>query len=74
MSRFVHLNPVKARLVATPEDRAFSSYRDYIGLRAGSLPELSSVLSRFSEPSEYRDFVNAYLDTDRKRISDLLFE
>jgi len=31
---YIHLNPVKANLVAKPEDWEFSSYRDYCGLRA----------------------------------------
>lgn len=33
LSRYFHLNPVKAGLVKQPEDWGFSSYRDYIGLR-----------------------------------------
>lgn len=31
---YIHQNPVKAHLVAKPEDWEFSSYRDYCGLRA----------------------------------------
>ncbi|NOZ47576.1 MAG: hypothetical protein GXO79_12465, partial [Chlorobi bacterium] len=34
---YIHNNPVKAGLVANKEDWEFSSYRDYIGLRNGSL-------------------------------------
>lgn len=30
---YIHQNPVKANLVAKPEDWEFSSYRDYCGLR-----------------------------------------
>ena len=34
---YIHLNPVKARLVKHPEDWEFSSYSDYSGKRNGSL-------------------------------------
>ncbi|MDM8520298.1 transposase [Anaerolineales bacterium HSG6] len=48
LSRYIHLNPVEAGLVSRPEDWQFSSYRDYIGLRAGKLPCMDVVLSQFS--------------------------
>ena len=38
LSRYIHLNPVVAGLVERPEEWAFSSYRDYVGLRNGTLP------------------------------------
>lgn len=31
LSRYIHLNPVRARLVRKPEDYVWSSYRVYIG-------------------------------------------
>lgn len=34
---YIHQNPVKARLVKHPEDWEFSSYRDVVGLRNGTL-------------------------------------
>jgi putative transposase len=33
LTRYIHLNPVRAGLVARPEDYVWSSYRDYLGLR-----------------------------------------
>lgn len=36
---YIHLNPVKDRLVKQAEDWEFSSYRDYFGLRNGKLVE-----------------------------------
>ena len=48
LSRYIHLNPVTAGLVERPEDWEFSSYREYIGLRDGTLPEPEIVLSLFS--------------------------
>jgi len=33
LSRYIHLNPVRAGIVTKPEDYQWSSYRDYIGVR-----------------------------------------
>ncbi len=38
---YLHQNPYRARLVARLEDWPYSSYRDYAGLRAGTLCPLS---------------------------------
>ena len=38
VSRDIHLNPVAAGQVARPEEWGSSSYRDYLGLRQGTLP------------------------------------
>jgi len=48
LSRYIHLNPVTAGLVERPENWEFSSYREYLGLRDGTLPEPEIVLSQFS--------------------------
>jgi len=45
LSRYIHLNPVMAGLVKRPEDWEFSSYREYIDLRNGTLPQPEIVLS-----------------------------
>ena len=90
LSRYIHLNPVVAGLAHTPEDWAFSSYRDYIGLRTGTLPQAEVVLVQFRssrshipgvsetsgmcERAAYRKFVEAYCDRDTARVKDLLFD
>lgn len=40
---YIHSNPVDGKLVERPEDWEFSSYRDVIGLRKGSLVNLNCV-------------------------------
>lgn len=40
---YIHSNPVDGKLVERPEDWEFSSYRDVIGLRKGSLINLNCV-------------------------------
>jgi len=72
LSRYIHLNPVMAGLVQRPEDWEFSSYRDFIGLRMGTLPKPEIVLAQFSSPDGYRAFVEAYADGDRQIIEPFL--
>ena len=57
LTRYIHLNPVKAGLVKRPEDWAFSSYQDYLGLRRGTLPETATVLAQVGDTAAYRQFV-----------------
>jgi putative transposase len=59
LSRYLHLNPVEARLVKKPEEYDYSSYRDYLGLRAGTLAQPARVLSEFAGAEQYRLFVES---------------
>ncbi len=74
LSRYIHLNPVLAGLVKNPEDWEFSSYREYIRLRNGTLPQPEVVLTQFPSPSAYSQFVNAYIEDDNKLIEHLVLE
>ena len=74
LSRYIHMNPVVAGLVARPEDWTFSSYRDYIGLRNGTLPVPDVVLSQFPSRQAYRAFVESYRDQENESIAHLLFD
>jgi DNA-directed RNA polymerase specialized sigma24 family protein len=63
VSRYLHLNPVRANLAAKPEDYAWSSYQDYIGKNT-RFEYLTSrmVLNQFSPDllhakRRYREFV-----------------
>jgi putative transposase len=70
VSRYIHLNPVKAHLVDRPEEHFWSSYRNYIGRgKRHSWVTCSMVLGQMSpDPSQakklYRKFVEdgLYLD------------
>jgi REP element-mobilizing transposase RayT len=57
LCRYIHLNPVKARLVANPEDWPYSNYLEWVELRNGSLLDKSFVQDHFQTPQEYREFV-----------------
>lgn len=72
LSRYLHVNPVRSRLASRAEGWEFSSYRDYLGLRAGTLPHPAIVISQFPSVAAYRDFVESYLEEDREFIASLL--
>lgn len=59
LSRYIHLNPVKAGLVQCPEHWEFSSYLEYVGLRQGTLPTVDGLLGRVGSAQAYRGFVEA---------------
>jgi REP element-mobilizing transposase RayT len=72
LTKYIHHNPVEAKLASTPEEWVYSSYQDYIGLRPGSLPLIDSELLGFNSPDEYREYVN--LPMDKEKIQRLLFK
>ncbi|MEC4888300.1 MAG: transposase [Scytonema sp. PMC 1070.18] len=74
LSRYIHMNPVSAKLVERAEDWEFSSYLEYIGLRGGTLPKVDVVRSQFASPDSYRLFVESYQENDAQMIKHLTFE
>lgn len=61
LSRYIHLNPVRARLVAWPEEYMWSSYRSYVGLvTMPSWLTADSVLGCLNDGNAkgYRQFVS----------------
>jgi hypothetical protein len=70
LSRYIHLNPVRAGIVKTPEEYPWSSYRYYSGKR--KRPEwlvLDFILSYFGKDTSnaqkgYRQFVNEVIGKD----------
>jgi putative transposase len=74
LSRYIHLNPVEAGLVQHTQDWEFSSYREYAGLRQGTLPSPDVVLSQFPSRDAYRRFVEASEPGSQLNISHLLFD
>jgi REP element-mobilizing transposase RayT len=72
LTRYIHRNPVDAHLVTSPSEWVFSSYRDYIGLRNGSLPKPGIVLAQFASMADYRAYVEDSAES-YKAIEHLLF-
>ena len=63
LCRYIHANPVKDGLVASPSDWLYSNYLEWIGERAGELVDREFIRHQFSDTDEYRSFVSAYLQT-----------
>ena len=59
VSRYIHLNPVRAGMVREPLDYPYSSYESYVSQKANPLLEKNKILSFFTtNPAEqYRRFV-----------------
>jgi len=71
LSRYIHINPVVAGLTDHPAEWAFSSYRDYVGLRQGTFPKPDIILSRYPSRRKYAEFVESYVNDDIKQIEHL---
>ena len=74
LTRYIHLNPVASGLVQSPADWTYSSYRDYVGLRDGSLPHPDIILAQFASRVDYQAFVESTNAADFKSIEHLLMD
>jgi REP element-mobilizing transposase RayT len=62
--RYIHLNPVRAKMVTKPEEYPYSGHRSYLGLEPVSIVDVDPVLRHFGAKKEvardaYDEFVNA---------------
>jgi len=76
LCRYIHRNPVEAKLVKKPEDWVYSNYREWIGLRDGALVDKVFVQDHFSSAEEYVNFVNDVEDEEKsyEKIAKYLFD
>jgi putative transposase len=74
LSRYIHLNPVHASLVKNSEDWEFSSYREYIGQREGTLPKPDFILNQFGNHEAYKEFVESYREEHFTIVKDYVLE
>ena len=74
LSRYIHLNPVKAGMVEKPEDYPFSSYISYI------VPDTEDIVSRDliwnmtsrrNAPTLYKAFVEEAINTEKNPFKNL---
>jgi len=68
LCRYIHLNPVKARLVTRPEDWAYSNYREWIEFRNSELVDKVFVKDHFSNADEYIKFVHDVEDEKKSYV------
>lgn len=73
LSRFMHLAPVHAGLVRTPDAWPYSDYRAAVGIEQSGIETHPAVVSSAGGPEEYRRFVAQYRDEERKRIARYLY-
>ncbi|MFQ6082960.1 MAG: transposase [Candidatus Aminicenantia bacterium] len=69
LSRYIHLNPVRAKITEKPENYLWSSYREYIGLRKSSIANSKWLLKEFSSKAKeaskrYKEFVEEGIKTE----------
>jgi REP element-mobilizing transposase RayT len=81
VSRYVHLNPVRAGIVEHPEDYKWSSYLVYIGEKEkeDNLVEKSLILNMISENKDlqvklYKEFVNEGINKDFRQFREKLYK
>ena len=66
LSRYLHLNPVRAKIAERPEDYPYSSYKTYISAQGEALVTRSTILEMFTTKEaearkRYKTFVEAAL-------------
>lgn len=72
LSRYLHLNPVRAKIVERPEEYPYSSYRSYIQEDGEDIICRDLIWKMVSEDkpddaaSRYKDFVNISIDKEIK--------
>lgn len=71
LSRYLHLNPVRAGMVEKPEDYRQSSYRSYLGTRKEAIVTTGLILGMVSEDGKtarrgYREYVEKGMDGDSR--------
>lgn len=59
LTRYIHLNPVQANYATNAATWPYSSFREYVGLRNGTLPQPDIILDRFPSRGSYQAFVEA---------------
>lgn len=62
-SRYIHLNPIAAKMVNRPENYLYSSYRSILGLEENSLINDKKILSYFhSHPKKSRILYKKFVE------------
>lgn len=67
LCRYVHLNPVTAGLVSSPEEWLYSNYLEWIEARSGKLVSRKFIRQFFPTPGAYATFVQEHI-TPKKSL------
>lgn len=60
LCRYVHRNPLEARLVDEVSEWEYSNYLEWIGKRSGEMVDFEIVKTLFPQPGQYEEFVKQY--------------
>lgn len=71
---YIHQNPLKAKLVNKLEDWEFSSFRDYAGLREGTLCEIKQTQILLELPSGHQKFRKFSYQTIPEHLLNCIFD
>ncbi len=74
LTRYIHLNPVRANFVSKPQDYLYSSYLIYAGLKDDKIIDCDEILAFFSKRPDlqrkrYIQFVENGLSLSQLRVS-----
>ncbi|MHC1727315.1 MAG: transposase [Syntrophobacteraceae bacterium] len=66
LSRYIHLNPVRAKMVSKPEEYSYSSYCSYVTSNSQSIVTTDAILEMLrvkskEAPGRYRNFVESVM-------------
>jgi putative transposase len=70
LCRYIHLDPVRAKMVSKPESWVYSNYLEWVGRRTGGLSDRMFMHEHFATAETYREFV--YDREDEARARDAL--
>lgn len=62
VSRYIHLNPVKARIVDRPEEYLWSSYSMYLGKNEKRIIQTEKIIDCFNTIKDYELFIQEAME------------
>ena len=74
LSKYIHRNPVEAKLVVDPQDWEFSSFHDYMEFNDDCLIKPQNILKLFDSSDDYRRFVLTTNKNEFKTIEHILID
>lgn len=64
VSRYIHLNPIEAKIVEHPVNFHWSSYKEYMGVRQSSWMHTSFIMDFFKAEKNYDEFISEGIDLE----------
>lgn len=68
VSRYIHLNPMEAKIVENPENFKWSSYNDYVNIQKPAWVYTSFILDFFGNKENYEKFIYEGVDSETRNF------